>query len=148
MSASTRHGAGVPVVAAVCLSAPLVASLLLAAALLIAPVLGQDPFWTAPDLNVSEAVFVRDRAEALRLIRAGADPDRAWEIRDAFGGPQPPSTPLEAAVRIRRLEIVQVLLGAGAHLTPESRQRLIALAHAEQADDIAQFLEQQSASRP
>lgn len=148
MSQPRPGAAGVPVVPTVCVLAPLVASLVLAVALLIGPALPQDPFWAAPDLNVSEAVFVRDRAEALRLIRAGADPDRAWTIREAFGGPQPPSTPLEAAIRIRRLEIVQVLLGAGARLTPESRQHLISLARAGQADDIAQFLEQQPTSRP
>jgi hypothetical protein len=104
---------------------------------------GQLPFWTTPDLTLSEAVIVRDAAESLRLIRAGHDPSRAWPVRADLSetGHDDVMTPLEAAVAIRRVEIVHLLLEHGAALPPAERSALIERAQHVGGVDVAEYLQ-------
>jgi hypothetical protein len=50
-------------------------------------------------------------------------------------------TPLEAAIAIRRLELVQLLLRHGAAVTPQTRAHLVERARDAGASDIVDFLE-------
>jgi hypothetical protein len=103
---------------------------------------GQSPFWTAPDLSLSEAVIVRDAAESLRLIRAGRDPSRAWPVRADLSetGHDDVMTPLAAAVAVRRVEIVHLLLEHGAALSTAERLALIDRAQRVGGVDVADYL--------
>ena len=126
--------------AAVC--APMLATLLLAVYVVAGWVAGTDPFWPTPELNVAEAALVRDHAEVVRLIQLGHDPNRSWPVRaDVNDGRAATMTPLEAAIRIRRLELVELLLRHGARVTPVERPGLIELAKTSDAPDIAEYLE-------
>ena len=128
--------------ASAALVAPLIVTLCLSAYVVAGWASGGEPFWAAPDLTLSEAVVVRDVAEAVRLIRAGHDPNRAWTIRADLSDRREleMATPLEAAIRIRRLEIVLVLISEGARLTTEGRPKLVELARLVDAPDIADYL--------
>ena len=105
---------------------------------LVGWVSGSNPFWTVPDLTLSEATMVRDAGEAVRLIRAGHDPNRAWPVRaDLSDSGQPEElTPLEAAVQIRRLEFVQLLV----RMTAAERSTLVDRARRLGAGDITDYL--------
>jgi hypothetical protein len=124
--------------------APLLVPLCLAAYVVAGWVSGRAPFWTTPDLTLSEAVIVRDAAESLRLIRAGRDPNRAWQVRADLSetGRDEVMTPLEAAVQIRRLEIVHLLFEHGAAVTSAGRAALIERAQHVGGPDVAEYLQQ------
>jgi hypothetical protein len=131
----------VPVVAAAVLP-PLVAfavSVYVAVGWLV----GTNPLWPTPELNVAEAAMVRDHAEVVRLIHAGQDPNRAWEIRSDIRNSDQPArmTPLEAAISIRRLELVQLLVREGARIGPAEREALVAFSRKYGAPDVAAYLE-------
>ena len=122
---------------------PLLVPVCLAAYVVAGWVGHQVPFWATPDLTLTEAVLVRDGAEALRLIRAGRDPNRAWPVRADLSDNNRDEmmTPIEAAVTIRRVEIVRLLIAhGGAVLTPEERTALIALAERVGGQDVAEYL--------
>ena len=87
--------------------------------------------------------MVRDAGEAVRLIRAGHDPNRAWPVRaDLSDSGQPEVlTPLEAAVQIRRLEFVQLLVREGARMTAAERSTLVDRARRLGAGDITDYLQ-------
>ena len=103
---------------------------------------GTNPFWPMPELNLAEAAAVRDHAEVVRLIEAGHDPNRKWPIApDVIDSSAHEMTPLEAAISIRRLELVQLLLRHGARVTAGDRANLVERARAAGAPDIVTFLE-------
>jgi hypothetical protein len=128
---------------AVAVMGPLLVPLCLAAYVVAGWVSGRAPFWTTPDLTLSEAVIVRDAAETLRLIQAGRDPNRTWPVRAELSetGRDETMTPLEAAVEIRRLEIVDLLLRHGAALTAADRSALIERAQRVGGDDVTEYLQ-------
>ena len=142
MSLPAHDGPRVPVVADVMAVAPLLAPLAAAVWILIGWAAGANPFWPVPDLNVAEAAAVRDHAEVVRLIEAGQDPNRTWRVApDLIDGSEHALTALEAAVEIRRLELVQLLLRHGARVTPAIRGPLVERARQLGAADIAEFFE-------
>ena len=130
------------VTASIGLLAPLAIPLCLSVYVVIGWAGGAAPFWSTPDVSLSEAVIVRDIAEAVRLIRAGHDPNRSWPVRaDLSDNRQSESlTPLEAAIRTRRLEVAQVLVGAGARVTGGAQAALVEYARRVDAPDIADYL--------
>ena len=129
-----------PAVAAV---APLLIPFVAALWVVLGALVGATPFWPTPALNVAEAAAVRDHAEVVRLIRRGEDPNARFAVRaELIDGEGHQMTPLEAAVEIRRLELVKLLVRHGARVTPESRSLLSARAAALGAPDIVQYLEQ------
>ena len=68
-----------------------------------------------PATTVSEAVAGGDAARALELVAAGADLNRPWPVRAGWLGPEAVElTPLDAAVASGRVELVALLLRAGA----------------------------------
>ena len=127
----------------VALVVPLLVPMCLAAYVAGGWVSGRSPFWTTPELTLTEAVLVRDAAESLRLIRAGRDPNRAWPVRADLSetGREDVMTPLEAAVAIRRVEIVHLLLEHGAAVTAAERSVLIDRARRLGGADVAEYLQ-------
>jgi hypothetical protein len=112
---------------------------------------GAQPFWSVPELTLSEAVATRDAGEVTRLVeRERVDPNRAWPVRGGLLGEVTSATPLEAAVLARREEMARLLLRLGA-VVPEGAPRaaLICLGvRAAAADVIALLLESGDGSDP
>ena len=105
-------------------------------------IVGATPFWPVPELTLSEAVLTKDAGEVVRLIeRERADPNRRWPVRSELLSPASSVTPLEAAVIIRRSEMIPLLLQHGAILpTGEERDALICRGVASAAGEIVDFL--------
>lgn len=72
---------------------------------------GANPFWPHTSLTLAEAAALRDRATVVRRLQQGADPLTASRIRPGVvSGDELMLTPMEAAIRENRDEIVGVLL--------------------------------------
>jgi hypothetical protein len=72
--------------------------------------------WPPDSVTLSEAVATRNNAEALRLIRGGADPNQAWRVRGGLltSSRDVTVTPVEAAVGAQRADALRMLLANGA----------------------------------
>jgi hypothetical protein len=72
--------------------------------------------WPPDEVTLSEAIATRNNAEALRLISAGADPNRPSHVRDGLltNGYEVTVTPVEAAVGAQRADSLRMLLANGA----------------------------------
>jgi hypothetical protein len=104
---------------------------------------GIDPVWHVEPVTLPEAAALRDNAEAMRLIGLGADPNRAGLVRANFAHNKAQMlTPLEAAVGIRRADMVELLLENGARMDGETWTRLICFADVVDAGDVRALLEQ------
>jgi hypothetical protein len=72
--------------------------------------------WPRDEVTLSEAIATRNNAEALRLIRLGADPNRPSRVRGGLltsdGAVE--ITPVEAAVGAQRADALRMLLANGA----------------------------------
>ena len=102
---------------------------------------GATPFWPVTNLTLSEAVVTRDAGEVVRLIeRERVDPNRSWPVRADLLETSP-ITPVEAAVAMRRGEMVILLLRHGAVL-PEGPERDALICQAVRAgeDDVVGLL--------
>jgi hypothetical protein len=127
--------------AAIAVAAPFLVTAAIALSVIAGWVAGTDPLWPLPDLNVAEAAVVRDHAEVVRLIRLGQDPNRSWPVRAEFNeGHAATMTPLEAAVHIKRLELVELLVREGARVAGANRTSLVARAVESGSRDIAEYL--------
>jgi hypothetical protein len=132
--------------------APLLVTFLASSWVVLGWVAGGSPFWPDPMLTLSEAAGVGNAGEVVRLITVEhQDPNRAWPVREGILGLPQTVTPLEAAVAIRRIELVRVLLRHGA-VVPETgpaRAALICRAMSANAPDIAaMFLQMGDGSDP
>lgn len=141
---ATDSGADAPrlTVAQLVAVAPLVAVFAGTLAVVGGWIAGADPFWPIVDLTLSEAVLTKDAGEVVRLLeREGVDANRRWPVREELMNPPASVTPLEAAVMIRRSEIIPLLLRHGT-VIPEGEDRvaLICLAVRSAADEIGEFL--------
>jgi hypothetical protein len=147
---STRRVRALPVLCLVA-ATPLLGAGLVALMLVIGWIAGASPFWTIPQLSLSEAVVTRDAGEVVRLIRyENVDPDQPWPVRAELlpGGPRS-MTPMEAAVVTRRIEMVRLLAHRGARLPAgAARDRLICQAAGAGASDIVDFLLADGAGDP
>jgi hypothetical protein len=134
------HTATMPMVIAV---APLLIAVVASAWIVVGWAAGGSPFWPDPQLTLSEAAGLGNAGEVVRLITIeGRDPNRAWPVREDILGPAQEITPLEAAVAIRRTELIPVLLRHGAVLPERGEQRtaLICRAQAAVAPAIVELL--------
>ena len=74
-------------------------------------VLGVNPLWRSPELNMSEAAAMRDPATVVRMLRDGADQGLRRGVRPGLLFDRSVQlTPLEAAIAARRPEIVVALI--------------------------------------
>jgi hypothetical protein len=73
-------------------------------------------FWPTPTTNVAEAAALGDAARVRALVANGASLDTPQPVRRELraDGAPPVLTPLEAAMRHGRDELVQLLLELGA----------------------------------
>jgi hypothetical protein len=103
---------------------------------------GASPFWSDPMMSISEAAALGNAGEVVRLIEIEhQDPNRAWPVREGILGAARTVTPLEAAVSIRRAQMVQVLLREGATLADApARTALICRAADSGASDVVELL--------
>ena len=84
-------------------------------AILATAIAGEHPLWGLTPRNLSEAAAFRDGAAIVRGVARGEDPAAAGEVRGGFVSSEPVTlTPLEAAARGEREEIVRLLLDLGA----------------------------------
>ena len=71
----------------------------------------EHPIWRVQPQNLAEAAAFRDGGAIMRRVSAGENPATAADVRAGFISDTPTRvTPLEAAVRARRPEIVRLLL--------------------------------------
>ena len=72
--------------------------------------------WPPDEVTLSEAIATRNNAEALRLIRLGADPNHPSRVRAGLltSDYAVDVTPLEAAVGAQRVDALRMLLANGA----------------------------------
>ena len=113
------------------------------AAMFVALPFGIDPVWHVEQVTLPEAAALRDSGEVMRLIGLGADPNEAGTVRQNFAHNQEHVlTPLEAAVSIQRVDMVDLLLENGARMDADNWTRLICFADIVDADDVRAFLEQ------
>jgi len=70
------------------------------------------PIWTVRPRNLAEAAAFRDGAEVVRRVSAGERISVPAEVRPGFisGSAAVTVTPLEAAAKARRIEIIRLLL--------------------------------------
>jgi ankyrin repeat protein len=74
----------------------------------------RNPFWSPTILTLSEATALRDQAAALLLLENGADPHLQYPIRAGLTAEHEMMlTPMQAAVREDRAEMVALLLAHG-----------------------------------
>lgn len=105
---------------------PVLAALVASAWMVIGWASGGNPFWADPHMTVSEAAGLASSGEVVRLIKQKhQDPSQAWPVREGILGVAQTVTPLEAAVAVRRFEMVRVLLDLGAR--PRSATERLAL---------------------
>jgi hypothetical protein len=125
-----------------CAAVPALVHAVIEAAFLAAALVGAHPRWPVQDLNLSEAAAVRDTATVARLLDAGEDANGRRLVRDGLlEGVAQRVTPLEAAVSIRRPEIVRLLVAHGARPGAQDWVRLRCYVQRHQYDDIATELE-------
>ena len=101
------------------------------------------PRWPNTDLNLSEAAAVRDHAEVVRLIENGENPNTRRPVRPGLvqNDLEVEATPLEAAISIRRPELMGLLFERGAHPSPADWLRLRCSAQALEYADIVAVLD-------
>jgi hypothetical protein len=93
--------------------------------------------WRAEAVNLSEAVYARDVAEAARLIEEGANVNAALPVRRGWLADDDVAlTPIEAAVAGDRTNAFDLLLSRGARLEPATLPRLICIARRAEADEV------------
>ena len=82
--------------------------------------------WPADEVTLSEAIATRNTAEALRLIRLGADPNQPSRVRGGLLTSDADVTvrPVEAAVGAQRADALRMLLANGAAIDNRERRVL------------------------
>jgi hypothetical protein len=123
--------------------APLLLTFVASAWIAVGWAAGASPFWSDPSMNMSEAAGLGNAGEVVRLIaEEHQDPNRVWPVREGILGAAQAVTPLEAAVSIRRIELIHVLVREGAVIPASGPERtaLICRALAARAPEVVDFL--------
>lgn len=98
-------------------------------------VTGDNPRLPMEILNPAEATAVRDGSEVVRLAREGHDLSRKYPVRTGLLEDRPvTATPLEAAVSLKRPELVVLLFEEGVQVDAATWMRLACVAQATDGD--------------
>jgi hypothetical protein len=109
--------------------------------MLLLAMLGYQPVWAGRDVTLAQAAQGGDTASVFRMLSAGSDPNAAGPVRLDRRPDAVTLTPLEAAVESRQVEVVQLLMKMGAHVSDSDRVRLACLADAVDASEVASYLQ-------
>jgi hypothetical protein len=127
----------VPIVVA---SIPAVGLALFGLVATIEPIWGAG-VWPPDDVTLAEAAATRNMGEAARLIGLGHDPNRRERVRAGMlADGELHLTPLEAAVWVKRRDVVQLLIESGAVTEGEELAVLRCLADRNQDGETGDFL--------
>jgi len=112
--------------------------------------LGGTGLWPPDEVTLSEAIATRNNAEALRLIRQGADPNRASRVRDGLliDGSDVVVTPVEAAVVAQRADGLRMLLANGAVVDDGELQVLRCLERQRHDSGVRELLDARASAEP
>ena len=115
----------------------------LEAAVLVIAMVRDHPRWPITHLNLSEAAAVRDHAEVVWLIEGGENPNTRRPVRPGLvqNNTEVEATPLEAAISIRRPQLVDLLFDLGAGPSPADWLRLRCSAQALEYADVVAVLD-------
>ena len=118
-------------------------SLLIGGALVVmaGALVGWHPFWSEPELTLSEAAALKDLGTMQRVLWRGADPNVPAKVRAGILKEHDlVVTPLEASVGTRTPTAMEFLMSRGARM--DSRQRVVitCLAIKDNATEIIDFL--------
>jgi hypothetical protein len=107
-------------------------------------------FWPAPATNMAEAAATRDAARVRVLAGRAVDPNARFPVRPGLldGDAPREMTPLEAAIRSRREELVAVVIQLGARPDTDEAQRLQCVATAVDAPRAAEILQRMLGAPP
>ena len=123
------------------LSIPALLWLTAAAALLVAVPGGYRAFAAPADLTLAEAAALGDRAEVLRLVGAGVDPNMAARVRGGMiGNDDVVLKPLAAAIAVGRVDVVDLLVRHDAGLHSADIPGLLCLAEKAEKNSVIAFL--------
>jgi hypothetical protein len=113
-----------------------------AVVLALGALVGWEPFWSEPPLNLAEAAALNDRGTIQRLIESGADPNARAPVRPPIlKSHEVVVTPLEAAVGTRTPTTIEFLLTRGARMDSHERTVMFCLAMKDEAQEVIAFLE-------
>jgi len=116
------------------------ALIVLTVVVLVLAIVRYEPLWASRDVSLADAAHNGDIATVFRMVSGGADPNHAEAVPFEHRAAPAMLTPLEAGVESRQVEVVQVLLRAGAKADETQRARLACLAAAVDAPEIADYL--------
>ena len=115
---------------------------LVAAGVLAGALVGWEPLWHEPELTMSEAAALKDRATMQRLIWSGVDPNVPARVRpEILKSYEIVVTPLEASVGTRTPTAMQFLLTRGARMDGSERTVIMCLAIKDDAREIVEYLD-------
>jgi hypothetical protein len=105
---------------------------------------GANPLWPRTETTFSEAAALRDQATVVRLLEGGANQDVRYPVRAGLISDEPLElTPMEAAIRENRSEMVDLLVTRRAAPPPAATLcAWMAQASARRASDIVSYLRQ------
>jgi len=116
--------------------------------LVVGAIVGWEPLWSEPQVNLAEAAALNDRGTIQRLIASGADPNARAPVRaPILKSHDIVVTPLEAAVGTRTPTTIEFLLTRGARMDSHERAVMFCLAMKDEAREIIDFLEK-AATQP
>jgi len=120
-----------------------------AVVVVVGALLGWEPLWSEPQLNLAEAAALNDRGTIQRLIAGDADPNALAPVRPPIlKSHEVVVTPLEAAVGTRTPTTIAFLLARGARIDSRERAVMFCLAMKDEAREIIDFLEKNTTEAP
>ena len=98
--------------------------------------------WPPDEVTLSEAIATRNNAEALRLIRLGADPNHSSRVRAGLltSDYAVDVTPVEAAVGAQRVDALRMLVANGAKIDGQQMRVLRCYEQIRRDSAVREFL--------
>ncbi|MGE0392008.1 MAG: hypothetical protein AB7I25_01935 [Vicinamibacterales bacterium] len=107
------------------------------------------PFSSAERMTLPEAAALESDADVVRLLRAGADPNRAERVRRTrIRAVNAAMTPLEAAMTSRHVSVMAYLVAGGARLGTAQMPVLWCLAVSQRNIDAQEWLRAREGFEP